>query len=405
MSQLTNSKTRKLTRKHFSKILKLPVSGTFYEVSTDQELYQHEGILAPFDVKPIEFLTIATLRIVIDDPSVFPTVAHLLDAMLKLVDPQNPLLVQYLDSIDSCISIVVLLLKGVEAKKPNDSLVKQSIQDPEIEATEQTKIDSLHTHSSHKGIKRFESLSSTRKGFCSEKFCAWNTSNGFEVIRDPDITVYVSHTNININSNDQPSISILEKTNVIPTWVSTTKSNMEVVQSPDIPVDLSDKDTNVNMGEGVQNKESFVNSTFETSTIPISTIISSTLKTTTVETSTTLLPISSPITILVHVPTISPIHFIIMHEQITTLFSSQSTKVEKVIYEEEPNDDEMMVSFVDLQFDPKKENVPDDLIISSKKFKILNSKINCLLQIQADTGGRNFVTRVEMEYLLKSQEN
>ncbi|CAH1421301.1 unnamed protein product [Lactuca virosa] len=37
--------------------------------------------------------------------------------------------------------------------------------------------------------------------------------------------------------------------------------------------------------------------------------------------------------------------------------------------------------------------------------KILNNKINSLLQIQADNGGRKFVTGVEMEYLLKSREN
>lgn len=48
--QQTNSKRRKLTRKQFSQIVKFPVSGTFYEVSTDQVLHMfnemgHEPIL------------------------------------------------------------------------------------------------------------------------------------------------------------------------------------------------------------------------------------------------------------------------------------------------------------------------------------------------------------------------
>ena len=37
--KLSNSKTRKLMRKHFAQIMKLPISGTFYEVTNDQVLY------------------------------------------------------------------------------------------------------------------------------------------------------------------------------------------------------------------------------------------------------------------------------------------------------------------------------------------------------------------------------
>ncbi|CAI9297224.1 unnamed protein product [Lactuca saligna] len=60
-----------------------------------------------------------------------------------------------------------------------------------------------------------------------------------------------------------------------------------------------------------------------------------------------------------------------MHESITTLFSSQSNEAERMIHDEEPNDDEIMVPFADLQFYPKEENVPDNLImlaIHSKSF-------------------------------------
>lgn len=43
--------------------------------------------------------------------------------------------------------------------------------------------------------------------------------------------------------------------------------------------------------------------------------------------------------------------------------------------------------------------------MSGKQFKIHNHKLNLLLQIQADTGGRNSVCGVEVDIILKSQEN
>ncbi|CAI9265557.1 unnamed protein product [Lactuca saligna] len=53
-----------------------------------------------------------------------------------------------------------------------------------------------------------------------------------------------------------------------------------------------------------------------------------------------------------------------------------------VTQKDDPNDDEIMVSFANLEFDPEEENVPDNMIMSSKQFRILNNKINSLLQIQ-----------------------
>ncbi|CAH1451349.1 unnamed protein product [Lactuca virosa] len=39
MFQLTNSKSNNLTRKQFAQILRLPTSGTFYEVTNDQVIH------------------------------------------------------------------------------------------------------------------------------------------------------------------------------------------------------------------------------------------------------------------------------------------------------------------------------------------------------------------------------
>ncbi|CAH1441056.1 unnamed protein product [Lactuca virosa] len=67
-----------------------------------------------------------------------------------------------------------------------------------------------------------------------------------------------------------------------------------------------------------------------------------------------------------------------MHEPITTLFFSQSTEVERMIHEEESNDDEIMVSFVDLEFDLEEENVPDNLTMSAVHSKSFDYEIQKL---------------------------
>ncbi|CAH1424953.1 unnamed protein product [Lactuca virosa] len=127
--------------------------------------------------------------------------------MLRRVDLQNSLLVQYLVSIDSTVSIGVLPSKGAEgsskaakvpkkkkqtekpptvvdevskeiilsktgilkhtkkpAKRPHDSSVRSSVQESEIETTKQTQVDSSHTHSSQKGIKKIRKPQFNRRG-------------------------------------------------------------------------------------------------------------------------------------------------------------------------------------------------------------------------------------------------
>ncbi|CAH1437462.1 unnamed protein product [Lactuca virosa] len=50
------------------------------------------------------------------------------------------------------------------ANKPCDSPVRPSVQEPEIELAEQTQVDSSHTHSSQKGIKKIRKHQFNRKG-------------------------------------------------------------------------------------------------------------------------------------------------------------------------------------------------------------------------------------------------
>ncbi|CAI9264755.1 unnamed protein product [Lactuca saligna] len=98
----------------------------------------------------------------------------------------------------------------------------------------------------------------------------------------------------------------------------------------------------------VHNNESIVTSTFTTSIA--------------------LPPPSSPIPTFVPVSTISPTFSGIMQEPIATIFSSQSTK--KSQHENETNDEDVMVSFVDLQFDLEEENILDEMTMLEKQFKI-----------------------------------
>ncbi|CAI9301956.1 unnamed protein product [Lactuca saligna] len=79
-----------------------------------------------------------------------------------------------------------------------------------------------------------------------------------------------------------------------------------------------------------------------------------------------------------------------MHQPIPSLFSSQSNKRETNVPDYAYDDDDnVMVSFAEIQFHPEEDNIPNHMLMSGKQFKILNNKLNSLLQIQADTGGRH----------------
>ncbi|CAH1412520.1 unnamed protein product [Lactuca virosa] len=71
-------------------------------------------------------------------------------------------------------------------------------------------------------------------------------------------------------------------------------------------------------------------------------MLSSTIETSILDTSTSLPPLSSPIPSSLPVSTISPTYSTIMQEPVTTLLSSQSTKVERIVQDNEPNDDDIM---------------------------------------------------------------
>lgn len=77
----------------------------------------------------------------------------------------------------------------------------------------------------------------------------------------------------------------------------------------------------------------------------------------------------------------------VINETITSLFSSQSTDQDPLNNEYEEDDE--IVGFVELEIDPEENNVDDNAVMSGKQFKILNSKSNSILQVLNDNGSKS----------------
>ncbi|CAI9264285.1 unnamed protein product [Lactuca saligna] len=89
-----------------------------------------------------------------------------------------------------------------------------------------------------------------------------------------------------------------------------------------------------------------------------------------------------------------------MKQPITSIFPSQSSEEPETIFD----DGGFVGSFDDIEFDLEEENIPDNMLMYRKPFKILNLKLNSLLQIQADVGDNHSVSGIEMDVMLKAQE-
>ena len=79
-----------------------------------RQVYDKDGILLPSEDAKVMFKTYRIPKIVTDDPVLLPTVARILDAMLRKLDPAHPNLVHYFTTINLDVQIQVLLPKGEE---------------------------------------------------------------------------------------------------------------------------------------------------------------------------------------------------------------------------------------------------------------------------------------------------
>lgn len=80
----------------------------------------------PTDVPKDKFGIHQYPKTVEDDSEGFPNVARLPDAMLRKVDPTNPILVAYLHTINPTIETVVLFPKGVAGTSERSKGSKKS---------------------------------------------------------------------------------------------------------------------------------------------------------------------------------------------------------------------------------------------------------------------------------------
>ena len=187
--------------------------------------------------------------------------------------------------------------------------------------------------------------------------------SNLEATGNPDSTVETSKVDTPINLGEQIKTFAPKQTNIIPPGVSTTESIYEEVRTLGITANISNMDANVTMGEGVSNTAAQGNphlvviSTFETSLIDIPTSTNS--------------PAST------HSPTFDNI----MQQPITSLFSSQSTEGPNTVNDDETDHGGFDGSFSDIEFDRNEEDIPDHMMMPGKQFKILNQKLNSLLQL------------------------
>lgn len=88
-------------------------------------VYEKEGVAIPEDEPKAEFPLYHHQKTVEDNQDVFPTVSR--DAMLRRVDPTNPVLVAYLTNINLSIETGVLLSKDVRAPSNMSKASKKGV--------------------------------------------------------------------------------------------------------------------------------------------------------------------------------------------------------------------------------------------------------------------------------------
>ncbi|CAH1454020.1 unnamed protein product [Lactuca virosa] len=91
-------------------------------------------------------------------------------------------------------------------------------------------------------------------------------------------------------------------------------------------------------------------------------MVTTTIETTVVSPSEPTSPPPTSLTPPSSTTTFSPNFTGVMQEPIATLFSFQSTEPEKTIHAAEADDDDVMVPFTELQFNPKEEDIPNEFI-------------------------------------------
>ncbi|CAI9295061.1 unnamed protein product [Lactuca saligna] len=171
--------------------------------------------------------------------------------------------------------------------------------------------------------------------------------------------------------------SSIPETNVIKTpEVSIAKSIFEEVRTSGIPAHVSDMDANVNMGEGGSK---------DAAQGPI------------IFTPTSTIPLTST--------TVSPTFEHILNQPFTSIFPSQSTDTPKPSSPTDTDNEGFGGTFKNMEFNEDEEEFPDHMLMTMKQYKILNQKLNSIIQPQADLGGSSSISSLEVDSMLKMFES
>lgn len=104
------------------------VSFACYWIVILKYVYDKEGIMVLEDDPTADFVLHQHPKTVEDDPPVFPIVARIKEAMLRKVDPANPILIAYLQIINPSIETGVLYVKGVAGTTKRGKISKKVTQ-------------------------------------------------------------------------------------------------------------------------------------------------------------------------------------------------------------------------------------------------------------------------------------
>ncbi|CAI9298402.1 unnamed protein product [Lactuca saligna] len=181
---------------------------------------------------------------------------------------------------------------------------------------------------------------------------------------------------------ETPEAALIKDSSKLDTSVSTppeasiAKTVTVEARASEIPVNISDMDTNVIMGEDNSNKAAKGNP---------SSIVSDSF----ISLPSHITPIA-PITSTTESPTSANI----ISQPFTTLFPSQSTDpptttspIKDSFMDTENESEGFGGTFENLEFDDDEADFLDHMLMMMKQFKILNTKLNSIIQSQADLGG------------------
>ncbi|CAI9296672.1 unnamed protein product [Lactuca saligna] len=164
-------------------------------------------------------------------------------------------------------------------------------------------------------------------------------------------------------------------------------------RTSDIPVNISEMDTNVIMGDDDSNKAAKGN--------PLSVVSDSSIS----------LPPQITLIVPITSTTDSPTFANILSQPFTTLFPSQSTDpptttspIKDSFMDTENESEGFGGTFENLEFDDEETDFPDHMLMTMKQFKILNTKLNSIIQSLVDLGGVHYVSNLEVDGMLSLLE-